>query len=152
MLLFVVLSCFVLKAQSQPVTFDKIAGLQKLEKRPVFILIQTNWCKYCGSMKHSMFKNREISALLDKKFYVVLLDAEEKNTINFAGRSFRYQPTGKNVGIHQLAKELGTIHGQISYPSVCFLNEKNEIIFQHAGYLNPEALKKILMSVSGQST
>ena len=140
--------CSGLRAQSQTVSFEELAGLQKIEKRPVFILIQTSWCKYCGSMKHSMFKNPELSTLLKLNFYVILLDAEEKQPINFAGRSFIYEPTGKNAGVHQLARELGNVDGQISYPSVCFLNEKNEIIFQHAGYLNPAALKKVLISVS----
>ena len=139
---------FCLKSQSQTVPFEKIGELQKTERRPVMALIHTDWCAYCGSMKHAMLNNNKISALLNKKFYVVLLDAEEKKAIKFAGRKFQYKPTGKNTGVHELAQQIGNINGQLSYPTICFLNDKNEIIYQHAGYLNPEALNKVLKTVS----
>lgn len=99
-------------------------------------------------MKNSMLKNREISDLLSGKYYVVFLDAEEKSDIVFSGRRFKFNPSGVNTGLHELAGELGLIRGQIAYPSLCFLNNKNEIIYQHEGFLNPAGLIVLLKKLS----
>ncbi len=129
---------------AQTTDFAAIEKLQQQERRPLIVLIKTAWCKYCGGMKNSLTNNQEITTLIKSKFYLALLDAEDKKEILFAGRSFSYKPTGKNVDVHQLARELGSVNGQISYPTLCVLNAKNEIIYQHAGYLDPQSLIKIL--------
>lgn len=149
LLFLILITAPYLRSSCQTIGFENIEELQKSEKRPVLVFIQTGWCKYCGSMKQSLLRNAEISTLLGKKFYVVSLDGEEKKAVSFAGREFRYKPTGKNTGVHELAAELGTVNGQLSYPVICFLNQKNEIIYQYAGYLNPEALMKVLTAVDG---
>lgn len=136
------------EARAQSVSFEKLEELQKSENRIVMVLIKTEWCRYCNSMEHSMLSNPQISELLKRKFYFVILDGEEKRTIKFAGRNFVYKPTGKNTGVHELATELGAVNGQVSYPAICFLNPKNEIIYQHAGYLEPAALVKVIKTVS----
>jgi hypothetical protein len=54
------------------------------------------------------------------------------------------QPMGNNVGVHELALQLGTINNQIVYPVLCVLNEKNEIILQYNNYLSPTDFKILL--------
>jgi hypothetical protein len=43
--------------------------------------------------------------------------------------------------------ELGTINNQISYPVLCVLNYKNEIVFQHNSFLNAKDLLLILEKI-----
>ncbi|NEU09502.1 DUF255 domain-containing protein [Flavihumibacter sp. R14] len=136
------------EARSQIVAFNDLARLQNKEQRPVLVFIHTSWCRYCGSMSNSLQRNRQINDLISREFYVVLLDGEEKNNIRFAGRDFRFKPTGANTGTHELAAALGTLNGQISYPSICFLNVRNEIVYQHAGFLDPPSLLAMLKAVS----
>ena len=145
-IILVLTLCF--KAGAQTVPFEHIKDLQESENRIVMVFIQTKWCMYCNSMKYSMFNDPYISDLIKKKFYVVLLDGEEKHTIKFAGRNFHYKPAGKNTGVHELAIELGTVNGQVSYPAICFLNPRNEIIYQHSGYLEPASLIRVLETIS----
>lgn len=135
-------------AQVRPVSFEELRILQAAQARPVAVLITTNWCKYCHAMKNSMLKNKEISAVLAGSFYVIFLDAEENRDIYFAGRNFKFKPSGRNTGLHELAEQLGTINGQIAWPSLCFLNNKNEIIYQHDGFLDPSGLKLLLKELS----
>ena len=132
----------------QPIEFEQLKSLQEKEKKLVMVFIQTDWCKYCNAMKQTIIKNKQVSAMLDTRFYTVFLNAEERQDIVFAGRQFKYKPTGINTGVHQLAEQLGTINGQIAYPSICFLNEKNEIIYQSEGFLNPQAFVEVLDVVS----
>lgn len=140
------LSGFVVNAQTA--SFESLEDLQKSQKRIVMVLIQTQWCKYCNSMKHSILKNPQISKLVKSKFYFVVLDGEEKQAIKFAGRTFLFKPSGQNTGVHELAFELGNINGQVSYPAICFLNSRNEIVYQYSGYLEPAALLKVLKAVT----
>lgn len=128
-----------LPAQNHIVKFEEIKTLQDKAPKPIVVLIMTGWCKYCHAMKNTMTKDNKVAALLSEKFYTVFLDAEDKKDIFFAGKSFKYK-----AGIHELARELGTIKGRISYPTITVLNVKNEIIYQHDGFLNPRAMLYIL--------
>jgi thioredoxin-related protein len=124
--------------------FEEIDSLQKAEKRNVIVFIHTDWCKFCQAMKNTTFKNSDIIKELNNAFYFVDFNAEEKRTIHFNNQTFRYKPSGNNSGIQDLAIHLGTINTQISYPIVCVLNEKNEIIFQYNSFLNTKGFKIIL--------
>lgn len=125
-------------------TFEQIDGLQRLETRPIVIFIHTDWCKYCQNMKNTTFQNEQIIEILNKQFYFVDLNGEEKRSITFQNHTFHYKPTGHNTGVHALAAALGTIDGTLSYPALCILNQHNEIIFQYNAFLDAKTLQKIL--------
>jgi thioredoxin-related protein len=131
-------------AQLNLVQFEQIASLQKVEKRSIIVFIHTDWCNYCQAMKHSTFKNKEVIKLINDKFYFTDFDAEEKRKIVFNKASFQFKPNGTNSGVHELAVELGTINKQISYPTLCVLSDKNEIVFQYNSFLSAKDLIKIL--------
>lgn len=95
-------------------------------------------------MKATTFKNQQIIEKLNSDFYFVDFNAEEKRDITFNNHSFKYLPSGNNVGVHELALQLGTQNNQITYPVLCVLNEKNEIIFQYSNYLSPKDFKLLL--------
>ena len=95
-------------------------------------------------MKTTTFKNQEIIQSLNSDFYFIDFNAEEKRDIFFGGKTFKYQPTGNNVGVHELALQLGTMNNQIVYPVLCVLNDKNEIILQYNNYLSPKDFKLLL--------
>ncbi len=132
-----------LSGQNRKLEFEEIEILQKKTPKPLLVLIMTSWCKYCHAMKNTMNKDINVTALLNEKFYTVFLDAEEKNDIFFAGKSFKHK-----AGLHELAKELGTIKGQISYPTITVLNVKNEIIYQHDGFLSPRSMLYMLKKIT----
>ncbi|WP_310554684.1 thioredoxin family protein [Flavobacterium sp.] len=131
-------------AQLNMVQFEQIDSLQKEEKRNVIVFIHADWCKYCQVMKNKTFKNKDAIKLINEKFYFVDFNAEEKRKIVFNKQDFAFKPKGSNSGIHELAIELGTINNQINYPTLCVLNEKKEIIFQHNSFLNAKDLINIL--------
>ncbi|OXG05569.1 thioredoxin-related protein [Flavobacterium araucananum] len=125
-------------------TFEEVDSLQHIQKRKTIIFIHTDWCQFCQRMKQTTFRNPEIIEKLNSKFYFVDLNAEEKRDIVFNNQTFKYKPSGNNVGVHELALQLGTIKNQIVYPVLCVLNEKNEIILQYNNYLNIEDFKGLL--------
>ena len=125
-------------------TFEAIDSLQQIQKRKIIVFIHTDWCQFCQRMKSTTFKNQEIIDILNSDFYFIDLNAEEKRDISFNNQVFKYQPSGNNVGINELAIQLGTINNQIVYPVLCVLNDKNEIILQYSNYLNATDFKLIL--------
>nr|WP_294927090.1 thioredoxin fold domain-containing protein [uncultured Flavobacterium sp.] len=125
-------------------TFEEIEGLQQIQKRKIIVFIHTDWCQYCQRMKSTTFKNNETIESLNSNFYFIDFNAEEKRNIIFNNQTFKYQPTGNKVGVHELALQLGTINNQIVYPVLCVLNEKNEIILQYNNYLSPKDFKLLL--------
>jgi len=125
-------------------TFEAIDSLQQIQKRKIIVFIHTDWCQFCQRMKSTTFKNQEIIQKLNSDFYFIDLNAEEKRDIAFNSQVFKYQPSGNNVGINELAVQLGTINKQIVYPVLCVLNDKNEIILQYNNYLSPTDFKLLL--------
>jgi len=132
------------EAQLVNFKFEQIDSLQRIKYKPVLVFIHTNWCKYCKAMESVTFKNEEIIAQINKDYYCVLLNAETKNDIYFNNKLYHYQPTGVNTGINELAEYLASINKEISYPTTCVLNFKNEIIFQQNGFLSIKAMKYLL--------
>ena len=129
------------------VTFQQLDSLQKKEQKPVLVFIHTSWCKYCQAMEHTTFQNKEVKEMLEKSFYFVELNAEEKKDIKVKGHTFHYRPTGAGAGQHELAQELGSINGKISFPTLCFLNADYEIIYQRSGFLTAKELIEILKTL-----
>lgn len=134
----------ILLSQIKAYQFEQIDSLQKIEKRNIAVFIHTDWCKYCQTMQNTTFKNDNVVKLLNQKFYFIDLNAEQKKDIVFNGRTFRFEPTGLNTGIHELAEQLATVDNQVVYPTLCFLNSNNEIIFQHNQFINSKDILTIL--------
>jgi thioredoxin-related protein len=134
-------------AQLNRVQFEQIDSLQNIEKRNTIVFIHTDWCNYCQVMQSKTFKNKEVIKTLNEKFYFVDFNAEEKRIVVFNNQNFNFKPNGTNTGINELATELGTINTQISYPVLCVLNYKNEIIFQYNSFLNAKDLLLILEKI-----
>lgn len=131
-------------AQLQTYTFEESEKLAKENPKPFVVFIHTSWCNYCRMMENSTFKNEEVITLLNNKFYFVDFNAEEKTKIEFNNTFFVFKPHGSSSGVHELALQLGTTNGQISYPTLCILNAKKEIIFQYNSFMNAKDLIRIL--------
>ncbi len=125
-------------------TFPEVEKLQQQIPKPIVVFIYTDWCKICYGMKKKTFKNKGIISVLNDHFYFVNLNAEDNNNITFLGKTFVYKPSGTESGMHELAKELGSINGQISYPTTTILNSGFEINVQVNGYINSNKMSAIL--------
>ena len=134
----------LLVAQLETTSFEALAGLQTTQKRNVIVFIHTDWCQYCQAMLQSTFKDNKVIEALNKNFYFIALNAEEKRTIRFNNQMFNYKPTGESVGVHELAVQLRTQKKLMSYPVLCILNPENEIIYQESQYRNAKDLVYIM--------
>jgi len=131
-------------AQLRTYTFSEAEKLEQQNPKPIFVFIHTSWCKYCKMMENSTFKNPEVVQLLNDNFYFVSLDAEQKNPILFKNNTFRFQPKGQNTGVHELAEELGTVDGAMTYPTFSILDKNNTILLQISEYTDAKTMIGLL--------
>jgi thioredoxin-related protein len=149
--LFIFFECFTFNAQESEgkevlniFTFEETEKLLQQKPKPILVFLYTDWCKICHGMKKTTFKNKKVIQLLNENFYFIMLNGEEKRDITFFGRTFNYKPSGANTGIHELAKELASLDGNVSYPTTIILNSNLEINLQISDYISGKNMLLIL--------
>lgn len=124
----------------QWLTFEQAVEKSKIEKRPIFIDVYTDWCGWCKVMDKNTFNDPDVAKLLNEKFYPVKFDAEQREDVVFKGNTFKFVPSGNN-GYHELAAAL--LNNKLSYPTVVFLNEEFGMLQPIAGFRKREEFHPI---------
>ena len=109
----------------------------KSNNKKFLVDVYTDWCGWCKVMDKKTFTDPELIKYLNKNFHVVKFNAEQKETVNYRGKTYNWEPMGRN-GINSLGIEL--LQGRLSYPTLVYLNEKLEPITVSPGYKKPEEL------------
>lgn len=111
------------------------------EPRKIFVDIYTNWCGWCRKMDEGTFEEPKIAKYLNENFYPVKFNAEQRESITFAGKTFNFIGQGRR-GYHELAAAL--LDGKMSYPTVIFLNEEFQLLQRIPGYLDINTFDAII--------
>ncbi len=114
---------------------NKIAD--KGTDKKFIIDVYTDWCHWCKVMDKKTFSDPEVIAFLNEKFHMVKFDAEQKDGVRHKGQEFKWEAMGRN-GVNMLAVEL--LKGQLSYPSLVYLNSNLESIMVSPGYKDSQRL------------
>ncbi len=118
-------------AQIKWLTWEEAMEKSRTEKKKIVVDIYTDWCGWCKKMDKTTFSDDRIVKYINKYYYPVKLDAEQKNEILFNGQTYQYTKYG-NRGYHQLATML--LNGKMSFPSFVFLDENFTLIQAIPGY------------------
>lgn len=144
-LLFILFATLSSKGFAQEInwlSWSEAVALQEGSEQPkkMFVDVYTDWCRWCKVMDKETFQNPEVAAYMNDKYYMVKLNAEGKETINYKGKDFQFIPSGSN-GVHELAA--GLLQGNMSYPTVVFLNEKQQMLSPVPGFQKADVFLKI---------
>ncbi|MBD0779128.1 thioredoxin family protein [Maribacter sp. ANRC-HE7] len=164
--LFLCLGLFSLLGNAQDVewmSWDQAVERAQTDKNPkkIFIDVYTDWCGWCKKMDKDTFQHPDVAAYMADNFYMVKMDGEGKDPIEFKGQTYNFVPSGRK-GYHEFAAAL--MQGRMSYPTTIFLDEKMNMLSPVPGYQKPEPflniaryfgdniyLEKDWQSYSGQS-
>ena len=141
--LLILITGFNVQAQSvQWISWEEAVELTQNDANPkkIFVDVYTDWCGWCKKMDKDTFQNAEVAAYMQDNFYMVKFDAEGKDPIEYQGKTFKYVPSGRR-GYHELAAAL--LQGQMSYPTVVFLDEKLNMLSPVPGYQKVKPFLKI---------
>ena len=114
------------------ISFDDAARLSKKNDKKVIVSIHAPWCGWCKLMEKNTFSQKKIIRYINENFYAVSLDAESRDSIIYAGKLFTYKP---GLRAHQLAYSL--LEGNMSYPSIVFLDANVTVLTTVQGYVDP---------------
>lgn len=133
------------KGAQPPVKIQWISLEEAMEKsatqpRKIIVDVYTSWCKWCDKMEEITFSDPKIAQYINDNFYAVKFDAEQKQEIIFKEKSYGFSQNGKR-GYHDLAKEL--MGGRLSFPTVVFLDEDQDLIQCVVGFKTPTQFEKI---------
>ena len=126
-------------------SIEEAEKLSKEQGKKVMIDVYTDWCGWCKKMDKETFNHPVIAKYINENYYPVKLDAESKIDITFMGTTYKYVAQGTR-GYHELAA--GLLNGQLSYPSVAYLNEKLQLLGAIPGYKTAEAMEPLLVYIS----
>lgn len=122
------------------VDWSEAQELMKRQKRKVLVDVYTDWCGWCKRMDATTFQDPRIINYINKYYYAIKFNAEQKDDIVFKSRVFKFMENGRR-GIHQLAIEI--TNGQLSYPTFVFMDEEFNTIQPLKGYLDIETFETI---------
>lgn len=137
------LSCLYANAQEVKwLSWSEAAELASTEKNPkkIFIDVYTDWCGWCKKMDKDTFQDPKVAAYMAENFYMVKLDGEGKEPIEFKGKTYKFVPQGRN-GYHEFAATM--MQGRLSYPTTIFLDEEMNMLSPVPGYQKPKPFLNI---------
>ncbi len=126
-------------------TWDEAIKANETAPKKIFIDFYTDWCGWCKKMDKSTFADPNLADYINKNFYAVKFNAEQKEDVIFQGTTFSYKPGGRG-GVHMLAFEL--LGGRLGYPSYVYLQPNYERILISPGYKDVPMLQKELKFVA----
>jgi thioredoxin-related protein len=133
--------------QIQWLTWDEAIALNAQQPKKILIDVYTDWCGWCKKMDKETFSDPKIIAMVNTHFYAVKLDAEQKEQVLYKEHTFSFQPEHGRRGAHELAISL--LDGRMGYPSLVFLDEKEQRITISPGYKDVSAMQLELSFISG---
>jgi thioredoxin-related protein len=128
-------------------TWEEATKLSESHPKKLLIDIYTDWCGWCKKMDKETFTNAEIIRLVNKDFYAIKLDAEQKEDIQYKEFTFKFNSAHGRKGAHELAVSL--LDGKMGYPSLVYLDENHNRITISPGYKVVDGLKQELTYISG---
>ncbi len=121
-------------------SWEEAVERSRAEKRKFLIDVYTDWCGWCKRMDKATFQEPNIARYINENFYPVKFNAEQKQELEYNGKTYGFVKNGQR-GYHELAAEL--LKGRLSFPTVVFMDEDMNLIQSIVGYKSPQQFEKI---------
>jgi thioredoxin-related protein len=116
-------------------TLEEAVEMNKKSPRPMLIDVYTDWCGWCKVMDRQTFADPTVQAYISENFYPVKFNAEQKDIIEFNGKSYKFVAGGRR-GHNELAAHL--LNNRLGYPSFAFLDSDYNHLHITVGFKKPD--------------
>lgn len=114
----------------------------KKQPRKIIVDAYTDWCGWCKRMDASTFQHPVVIDYINKNYYAVKLNAESREPIVFRGKTYAFEGRANALAVELLG-------GQMSYPTIVFLDEKQQLIQAVPGFQDAPKFD-LIMNYFGQ--
>ena len=147
--LFCLLTLPMVQSQQKEVkwiSFEQLENALATEPRRVLVDFYADWCAYCRKMDEAAFRDPEVVAALNTKYYAVRMNVETRDTIYFSGvQYFNREAGNKRNPVHEIPLILASREGEpFTLPAVVLLDESFQVRRRYFEYLSPERMRNIL--------
>jgi len=139
---FLAWQSFAQKTEVNWMSFEQAVALNEKHPKKILIDVYTNWCYYCKVMDKKTYSNPKLAAFINKNFYPVKFNAEQKESLHFDGKEYNYKKVGRR-GYNEFAAAL--LEGKLSFPNTVFFDKNNQVITRLPGYLTIKNYEPILV-------
>lgn len=122
-------------------TIKQVQTAMAAQPKKVWIDVYTEWCGWCKVMDTKTYSNKNVIDYINKNFYAVRLDAEQKDSIRFGDHVYGWHPGGRN-GSNEFAEVL--LNNNMSFPTSVYLEENFRNPQPIPGYQDVAAMEAIL--------
>ncbi|MBA9078736.1 thioredoxin family protein [Rufibacter quisquiliarum] len=127
------------KAKVEWLTLPEALERSKKHPKKILIDVYTDWCGWCKKMDKQVYADPAVANKLAQDYYVVKLNAEQRQPITVNGTTYQYLEKYK---AHELA--LSLLQGQMSYPCTVVLNEKLQVMQRVPGFVPAKDFLRVL--------
>lgn len=126
------------------ISIEDAEKMDNVEGKLFVVDMYTDWCGWCKRMDKQTFGDPDVQKFLGEHFYVIKMNAEQKEPITFRGKTYEWVKAGRS-GVNTLAQEL--MGGRLSYPTMVYLDENLEKIESKPGYKRQDQFLKDLEEI-----
>lgn len=127
-------------------SFEQLEAALARAPREVLVDFYADWCAYCKKMDEAAFRDPEVVAVLNSRYYAVRMNAESRDTISFGGIQYVNRENGNTRNpVHEIPLLLASREGvPFTLPAVVILDKSFRIRNRYFEYLSPEKMRTLL--------
>ena len=130
-----------LKFEPKWLNINEAIAKQKIDPKKIMVFTNASFCNSCKVMKKMVLSDSTIAKYLDKKYYLVELNAEFKDDVVLNDKLYKMGQV-ENFPFHPIT--LVVTRNNLVFPSISIINEKQEVIDAIPFYLNEDITLPIL--------
>ena len=135
-------------AQVEWLSWEEAVARSEEAPKKILVDVYTDWCGWCKKMDKAVFAEPAISKYISENFYAVKFNAEQRESIEYDGHTFKFNQGYGRRGAHELAVTL--LDKRLSFPSIVYLDENRSRITISPGFKPADQYINELTFIQGE--